>query len=105
MTDTPTFQSGGVSTPPFAFTPDSAAVFTDRAARFRKLAEDSRLAPYLTFLADLSDVQARLAAELGPASAPEPERLAQAKAGAMPPLERDAIAASPGMASAIWPSR
>lgn len=101
MTDTPTFQSGGVTTPPFAFTPDAVAVFSDRAARFRTLAEDSRLAPYLRFLADLTDVQARLAAELGPAEAPSAERLAQAKAGAMPPLDRGAIAASSEMAAVL----
>lgn len=101
MTDTATFMSGGVSTPPFAFIPDAAQVFTARAARFRKLAEDSRLAPYLRFLADLADVQARLAADLGPAAAPSAQRLAQAKAGAMPPLDRAVIAASPGMAEVL----
>lgn len=101
MTETATFQSGGVTTPPFAFTPDAAEVFTGRAARFRKLAEDSRLAPYLRFLADLSDLQARLVAEAGPAAAPAPQRMAQAKAGAMPPLDRAAIAASPEMAGVL----
>lgn len=101
MTDTPTFQSGGVTTPPFAFIPDADAVFTDRAARFRKLAEDSRLAPYLVFLADLSDVQARLAAELGPAPPPQPQQLARTRAGAMPPLDRDAIAAAPQTAAVL----
>lgn len=101
MTETATFQSGGVTTPPFAFTPDPATVFGDRAARFRKLAEGSHLAPYLRFLADLSDAQARLAAELGPAPAPSPERLAQARAGAMPPLDRAGIAASPEMAAVL----
>lgn len=101
MTHTPTFQSGGVTTPPFAFTPDAAEVFGGRTARFRKLAEDSRLAPYLRFLADLAGVQARLAAVLGPADAPTAGRLAQAKAGAMPPLDRAAIAASPEMAAVL----
>lgn len=101
MTDTATFQSGGVSTPPFAFTPDAAEVFATRAARFRKLAEGSRLAPYLRFLADLTDAQARLAADLGPAPAPSAQRLAQAKAGAMPPLDRAEIAASPELAEVL----
>jgi len=90
MTQTATFNSGGVPTPPFAFLPDPGQLFVSRAARFRALATGN-LAPYLTFLADLTDVQAELARELGPASAPDTDLLARAKATRMPPIDRAAL--------------
>ena len=63
---------GGVPQAPLAFLPDAQAMFGARAARLRFLADHgSNLAPYLRFLADLTDLQARLAAEL-PAPAPVP---------------------------------
>ena len=87
MSETPTFSSGGVPTPPFAFLPDPVQVFTTRAGRFRALAT-GHLAPYLTFLGDIAAVQADLARELGPAPGPDAATTARAKAGAMPPIDR-----------------
>ncbi|MGR3719262.1 MAG: formate dehydrogenase accessory protein FdhE domain-containing protein, partial [Paracoccus sp. (in: a-proteobacteria)] len=63
---------GGVPTPPLAFLPDPDRLFATRARRFAFLAEhDPRLGPYLSFLAELTGLQARLIDEL---PAPEPIR-------------------------------
>ena len=51
---------GVTAEPPFAKTPDPATLFAARAERFRTLADGHVLAPYLRFLASLSDVQHRL---------------------------------------------
>ena len=60
---------GGVPTPPLAVLPRPERLFRMRAERFEFLAQTATLAPYLTFLAALCRVQARLAAAL-PAVAP-----------------------------------
>lgn len=57
---------GGVPDAPFAILPDPVALFEARARRFAFLAESSNLADYLRFLADVSRLQARLAAETQP---------------------------------------
>lgn len=84
---------GGVPQAPLAFLPDAQAMFGARAARLRFLADHgSNLAPYLRFLADLTDLQARLAADL-PAPAPVPAaRVELARASRMPPIDRAALA-------------
>lgn len=81
---------GGVPTPPLAFLPEPIKLFQARGRRFAFLAESHALAPYLTFLAALSRLQARLAATLSPVTAPNPARLAAARA-AMPPLDRSVL--------------
>lgn len=85
---------GGVPEAPFAFLPDPVAVFTRRAGRFAFLAQTSRLAPYLTFLAELTEIQARLA-KSGPAPVIPPDQLARARAAQIPPIDRAALAADP----------
>lgn len=84
---------GGVPTPPLAFLPDPDRLFASRARRFAFLAEhDARLGPYLAFLAELTTLQARLVDEL-PDPDPMPmDRIAQARAHRMPPIDRDALA-------------
>lgn len=82
---------GGVPEAPLVFLPDPIALFQGRRKRFAFLAETSDLAPYLKFLADLSGLQARLCATLPPVSLPAPARLQAAAAGAMPPIDRDAL--------------
>lgn len=57
---------GGVPKPPLAFLPEPVKLFQTRARRFAFLAESNPLAPYLAFLAELSRLQARLAATLPP---------------------------------------
>lgn len=84
---------GGVPTPPLAFLPDPDRLFASRAKRFAFLAEhDPRLGPYLLFLSELTELQARLVDEL-----PEPQPIApaavqQARAHRMPPIDRHDLA-------------
>ena len=83
---------GGVPKPPLAFLPEPVGLFQTRARRFAFLAGSNSLAPYLTFLAALTRLQARLAAMLPPVAAIAPARIAQAAQGAMPPIDRPALA-------------
>ena len=74
----PSFITGGVAKTPFVLRQEPVQLFKTRALRFRFLAQTSDLAPYLEFLADLTDIQASLAQQL---PAPEPtsaEQLARA---------------------------
>lgn len=88
---------GGVPTPPFAFLPEPVKLFQTRARRFAFLAESNPLAPYLAFLAELSRLQARLAATLRPVSAIAPMRVTEAARSAMPPIDRLRISADPAL--------
>lgn len=92
---------GGVPKAPFAFLPEPVALFQSRAKRFAFLAESSLLAPYLTFLADLTMLQARLAATLAPVSPPSEEILAQAALSGMPPIDRAAMVADPLLTTSL----
>ncbi|TWF52282.1 formate dehydrogenase accessory protein FdhE [Neorhizobium alkalisoli] len=85
---------GGISKAPFALMPNPARLFEERAIRFDKLAETSRLGAYLKFLSGIVRIQAELASEL-PAVAPvAAERVELAREGAMPPIDRDALVGS-----------
>lgn len=93
---------GGVPKAPLAFLPRPEKLFADRAKRFAFLAESGhRLAPYLTFLAALTDLQARMLGEL-PAPAPIPaDRVAMARANRMPPIDRAALATDADLHDAL----
>ncbi|MDT9694054.1 formate dehydrogenase accessory protein FdhE, partial [Streptomyces sp. P9(2023)] len=54
---------GGLDKAPFALLSDPVKTFTARAERFEFLARDHQLAPYLSFLAKISRIQAGLCAE------------------------------------------
>ncbi|HXV29459.1 MAG TPA: formate dehydrogenase accessory protein FdhE [Sinorhizobium sp.] len=82
---------GEVSSPPFARLPDPASLFSDRAMRLRQLAEASELAPYLNFLAGLSEAQHDILADLPPAERPDAATLMRAREFAMPPLHRNGM--------------
>ena len=88
---------GGVPKPPIAFLPEPVALFQARARRFAFLAGSSELGPYLDFLARLSRLQARLAATLPPVTPVAAERIAVAAQSGMPPIDRPALAADPGL--------
>ncbi len=92
---------GSIAQPPFAILPAPARLFRRRAERLRHLAGASRLAPYLTFLADLCDTQATLADTLPPVAPPPPARVAQARDAHMPPLDRLALADDPALATTL----
>lgn len=88
---------GGVAEAPFALVPAALMLFQERAKRFAFLAETSELKPYLEFLAALTRLQARLVVQLPPVPPLPSARLAQARAAAMPPIDRAALADDPAM--------
>jgi FdhE protein len=65
--------------------PDRTRVFSDRAARLRRLARDHALAGYLDFMAMLCDAQQNALNDHAP-TAPDAETLTRAREHAMPPL-------------------
>lgn len=92
---------GGVPKPPLAFLPEPVKLFQARARRFAFLAETNELAPYLTFLAELSRLQARLAVTVPPVAPVEPQRMAEAAKAGMPPIDRAALVSDPGLAATL----
>ncbi|EBW2250029.1 formate dehydrogenase accessory protein FdhE [Salmonella enterica subsp. enterica serovar Enteritidis] len=86
---------GGVPKAPFVLQSSAEAVFATRARRFGFLAQTSRLAPYLTFLAQLSDLQAKLAQSLPPIAPVSAETQSIAAQAAMPPIDRAKVAVDP----------
>ena len=92
---------GGVPTPPLAVLPKPERLFTQRAERFERLAEESNLSPYLQFLAALCRLQARLSAGLPEPQAPSADRIALARASRMPPLDRRALVDDEDLAATL----
>lgn len=92
---------GGVAKPPMALLPDPVTLFQGRARRFAFLAESNELAPYLQFLAELSRLQARLAATLPPVEAVPVASAARAAQSRMPPIDRRALAADDALAATL----
>lgn len=80
---------GDVSSPPFVRLPDPVTLFSDRARRLRSLAKTSDLAPYLTFLADLSQAQHDVQATLPQATGRDVAAVMRAREFEMPPLLRN----------------
>jgi FdhE protein len=104
--------------------PDSATVFSDRAARLRKLSEGHAVGDYLRLMATVADAQQRALERLlanpasRPASAEDQQRMQQAREHGMPLLDAadgprdsawraillelcDAIAAAPGFPDGV----
>jgi len=79
---------GDAAVPPFARLPDPTALFATRATRLRALAEGHPLGPYLLFLANLSECQHRVQADLPEPRLPAGEVRARAREHGMPPLSR-----------------
>ena len=82
---------------PFVRLPDPAAIFAERAARFRKLAEASDLGPYLRFLAAVCDIQHGAQAGLAAPKLPDAEALERAERHAMPPIDRAGLVPDAGL--------
>ncbi|MFC7737095.1 formate dehydrogenase accessory protein FdhE [Roseomonas sp. GCM10028921] len=91
---------GRLLKPAFAVLPDPPVLFRQRAERFEVLAQEGAMAPYLRFLARLSEVQAELAAEL-PLQEPIPEQVERARANGMPPLDRAGLVSDPVLRATI----
>jgi FdhE protein len=68
--------------------PDLSTLFAQRSRRLRLLARDHQLAPYLTFLADLTAIQHGIQDGLPAVDLPAPDAIALAREHAMPPLDR-----------------
>jgi FdhE protein len=84
---------GGVPKAPLAFLPDPDRLFADRAQRFAFLAEhDPRLRPYLSFLGELTLLQARLLDDLPDPDPIPSSRIELARSSRMPPLDRQVLA-------------
>lgn len=80
---------GTIAKPPFVQLPDPVRVLQKRAARLRALAPGHQLESYLGFLADLTDVQLRIQADLPAPEMPAPDTVTRAKQHEMPPLDRN----------------
>ena len=83
---------GEIAAPPYVRLPDPFAVFAARSRRFRALAADHRLAPYLLFLAAVSECQHRIQKDLPEPALPSDEIRRRAREHAMPPLDRTCFA-------------
>ena len=81
----------GVMKAPFVKLPDPAQIFSRRAQRLRELAAGSHLAPYLEFLASISEAQGRILPDLGEARLPAREFLERARRFEKPALDRGAV--------------
>lgn len=92
---------GSIAQPPFAILPEPARLFRRRAERLRHLARDSRLAPWLAFLADLAEVQATLAGTLPPVARLPEARVALARESRMPPIDRHALVPDAALAGTL----
>jgi FdhE protein len=84
---------GEIAAPPFVRLPDPLTVFAARSLRFRSLAEGHALAPYLLFLAAISECQHRIQKDLPEPDLPANAQRALAREHAMPPLDRARFAA------------
>ncbi len=86
-------QIGKIAEPPFVRLPDPKTLFAARGDRFRDLSEGHSLAPYLRFLASLSDIQHRLQDGLAEPDMPAAETRERAREFGMPPLDRSRFTA------------
>lgn len=93
---------GGVPSAPLVMLPKPMRLFATRAKRLAFLAQHSdNLGPWLAFLGQLVDLQARLAEEL-PRPAPIPaDRIALARETRMPPIDRRALSTDPDLHAAL----
>lgn len=85
--------TANIAVPPFVSLPDPKRLFTDRAARFRYLADGHDLASYLRFLAEFCDTQALIQDGLPEPAPVDPALLARAHDHKMPPLDRGSFVA------------
>jgi FdhE protein len=79
---------GEEAKPPFAVLPDPSSLFLGRSKRLAALAPGHELAPYLTFLSQLTRAQHEVAQDLPHAALPSFERIGQALEHGMPPVSR-----------------
>ncbi len=84
----PAVEIGTEVRPPTVVAPDPGTLFTRRARRFHDLAKAHPLAPWLSFLGDLSAVQNAIQAGLPEPAIPEADSIARSIEFGMPVLPR-----------------
>jgi len=87
--------------PPTVVTPDLATMFARRARRFRELAPDHQLAPWLLFLGDLSEAQDAIQIGLPSPRLPDAGTIVRSIAGGMPVLPRTPFEVDPVVVETI----
>lgn len=92
---------GDTAAPAFARLPDPSRLFAERAERFRALAPGHGLAPYLLFLAALSDAQAGLVYDLPRPEWPPADAVERAYGFSLPPLDRNGFRSDAASADAL----
>lgn len=92
---------GEIATPPFSRLPEPERLFRARAERLLALAQDHDLAPYLRFLAAISDVQDRVQADLLEPDMPAADAIARAREFSMPPLDRNKFSSEPAFETTL----
>lgn len=80
---------GEVATPPFCRLPEPLEIFVARTHRLRALARGHELAPYLLFIAALTEAQYRIQDALPAPEMPAADAIARAREFGMPPLDRN----------------
>lgn len=94
-------QIGESSDPPLAVLPTPGTLFSARAERFRELAADHQLAPYLRMLAELSQAQADILPKLPPVALPDDDALENAFSYGMAPIARAAMPIDEAMTATL----
>jgi FdhE protein len=92
---------GEASEPSFVRLPDLASMFSQRAERFRAVAEGNVLADYLRFVASLAVTQHAVIVSLPAASELDPSGLDMRLGAAMPPLSPELLHREPGFAETL----
>jgi FdhE protein len=97
----PPVEIGAEVRPPTVVTPDPETMFARRARRFRDLAPDHQLAPWLLFLGDLSEAQHVIQAGLPRPLLPAGDAIARSIEFGMPVLPRMPFEPDPAVTETI----
>lgn len=97
----PPVEIGKEARPPVVVAPQPAALFRRRADRFRVLAADHPLEPYLLFLGGICEQQDAVQAGLPPVISPDAEAVARSVQFEMPAIDRQAVRTDPALAATL----
>src|ERR1051326_2291267 len=98
----PPVEIGAEARPPTVVTPDPATLFARRARRFRDLAPDHKLAPWLLFLADLTQAQHEIQPGLPGPLLPDLDAIERSIEFGMPVLPRMPFVPDPAVTETIF---
>jgi len=94
---------GEVAKPPFVRLPDTSTMFAHRARRLRSIADQHEFRAFLTFIADLSDIQHRLQTVPPHPEPPPAAEIARARQFKTSPLDRSRFTRDAAF-DALWES-